>query len=102
LDTYYAPGNNWVTSIEARLHHRTSDTTLFDVSGGYLEGSQSFNQQANYSGFFVTPRFLWQFTNDFSLTTQYGHLSSTRGSASTFNRDWITLGLQWHPNPKNL
>jgi hypothetical protein len=102
VDTFYVPGNNWVTSIEARIHHRTSDTTSFDVSSGYLQGSESFRPEAGYSGFFVTPRFLWKLADNVSLTTQYGHLSSTSGFASTFYRDWITLGLLWHPRPKNL
>jgi hypothetical protein len=102
VDTFYAPGNNWVTSIGAGIFHRTSYSTSFDVNGGYLQGSGNYNLQGRYSGYFVTPRFLWRLTNTSSLTAEYGHVSSTTGSMSNFSRDSVTVGLLWHPTPKNF
>lgn len=102
VDTFYAPGNTWVTSINGGIGQTISSNTSFDVNGGYLQGSHSFNSEARYSGFFFTPRFLWRITDSSSLSTQYGHLSSARGSASSIARDWISLGLLWHPKPKSF
>src|SRR5215813_805858 len=102
VDTFYAPGNNWVTSVEAGVHQRISGSTSFDLTGGYLHGSRSYNRLAEYSGFFVTPRVLWRITDNSSLTAVYGHVSNTRKSGSTLDQDWVTLGLLWHPKPKNF
>jgi hypothetical protein len=102
VDTFYAPGNNWVTTIGADIYHRTSYNTSFDVNGGYLQGSSSYNLQGRYAGYFVTPRFLWRITTNSSLTAEYGHVSSTTGSLSNFNRDSVTVGVLWHPNPKSF
>ncbi len=102
LDTYYVPGSVWVTSIGAGLHRRTTDKTSFELTGGYLDGSNTGLPQSGYSSYFVTPRFLWEFTNNLSLQAGYGHLSSSEGSPSSFAHDWATVGLSWHPRPKSF
>src|SRR5262249_12295661 len=100
INTFYVPGNYWVTSIGTGLHHRTSDSTSLDLTGSYLHGSNSWDALNDYSGFFLTPRFQWRVTENSTVITEYGHLASTRRSGSTLDHDWITLGLSWHPNPK--
>jgi len=101
VDTYYVPGSIWVTSVGAGIHRQTSASTSIEVNGGYLNGSNEINQQAGYSGYFATPRFLWSFTDNLTLAASYGHLTSNR-TGSSLDRDWVTLGITWHPNPKSF
>jgi hypothetical protein len=102
VDTFYAPGNTWVTSIAGVFNQQISGNTSLEVSGGYLQGSHSYNPEAGYSGFFVAPRLLRRVNDDSSFTMQYGHLSSARGLSSALGRDWISLGWLWHPNRKSF
>lgn len=100
--SYFVPGSRWVNSGDAAYHRRMSGSVYLQLNGGYLNGTQAVDPNAQFTALYVTPSVLWKFKENFNLGAGYGHLSVTRPTNSSLARDWITISLTWHAKPRQL